>query len=164
MRWPGLYSLKFYVICLITDQFDGLFCEIVFSRFLRAYAVNGGLNIDWAGKITPDLSLPTKSDVERLSFWTDKQEWVRMNTDYEAKVHAELKRRSALYEAEFKKQIAAANERTAQTNEKIGKVRALSDEVKATVDYIKEHGGELDAEKEAQIEESRRLLNEILER
>lgn len=164
VRWPGLYSLKFYVICLITDQFDGLFCEIVFSRFLRAYAVNGGLNIDWAGKITPDLSLPTKSDVERLSFWTDKQEWVRMNTDYEAKVHAELKRRSALYEAEFKKQIAAANERTAQTNEKIGKVRALSDEVKATVDYIKEHGGELDAEKEAQIEESRRLLNEILER
>ncbi|KAI4953375.1 hypothetical protein J4E86_006918 [Alternaria arbusti] len=164
VQWPGLYSLKFYVIALIVDPQMGQLCEIIFSRFLRAYTVNGGLNIDWAGKSTSSLFLSTKSDAERQDFWERKREWVRMNLDYEANGDVELERRKALYEGEFKKQIAAANERTAQGNEKIAKIRVLADEVKATVGIIKDKGGKLDPEDEAQIEERHRLGNEIAKR
>jgi hypothetical protein len=72
-QWPVRYSLKFYVICLFTDKPMGQLCEVVLSRYLHAYTVNGGLDIDWAGKSTSNLALPVEIDAERQVFWIRKQ-------------------------------------------------------------------------------------------
>jgi hypothetical protein len=124
-QWPGLYRLKFYVICLILDPGLGQLCEVVFCRYLRAYTVNSGLSIDWAGKSISSLALPELTDAERDEFWVRKQQWVENNTDFTANVTAELLRRKALYKAEYIQQIAAEKKRSAQLKQRTAKAKSL---------------------------------------
>jgi hypothetical protein len=113
------------VICLILDPGLGQLCEVVFCRYLRAYTVNGGLSIDWAGKSISSLALPELTDAERDDFWARKQQWVENNTDFTANVTAELLRRKALYKAEYIQQIAAEKKRSAQLKQRTAKAKSL---------------------------------------
>lgn len=57
-QWHGKYSIKFFVVCLLSDDTTASWAEIILSRYLRAYVIDGGLSIVWAGKSTNSLNLP----------------------------------------------------------------------------------------------------------
>jgi hypothetical protein len=135
-----LYRLKFYVICLILDPGLGQLCEVVFCRYLRAYTVNGGLSIDWAGKSISSLALPEATDAERDDFWSRKQQWVENNTDFTANVTLEGQRRKALYKAEYMRKIAAEEERSAQLKQRVADAQHLFDQAEQSLALVRKEG------------------------
>ena len=139
-QWPGLYRLKFYVICLILDPGLGQLCEVVFCRYLRAYTVNGGLSIDWAGKSISSLALPELTDAERDDFWARKQKWIEKNTDLTANVTLEGQRRKALYKAEYMRKIAAEEERSAQVKQRVADAQRLFDQAEQSLALVRKEG------------------------
>jgi hypothetical protein len=161
-QWPGLYRLKFYVICLILDPGLGQLCEVVFCRYLRAYTVNGGLSIDWAGKSISSLALPEATDAERDDFWSRKQQWVENNTDFTANVTLEGQRRKALYKAEYMQKIAAGKKRLAQLKQRTANAKSLFAQAEETL-RIERKKGPLTA-KNAQALEAVELGKAILKR
>ncbi|RYN77370.1 hypothetical protein AA0117_g4990 [Alternaria alternata] len=161
-QWPGLYRLKFYVICLILDPGLGQLCEVVFCRYLRAYTVNGGLSIDWAGKSISSLALPELTDAERDDFWARKQKWIEKNTDLTANVTLEGQRRKALYKAEYMQKIAAGKKRLAQLKQRTANAKSLFAQAEETL-RIERKKGPLTA-KNAQALEAVELGKAILKR
>jgi hypothetical protein len=69
--------------------------EAVLSRFMRAYATDGGFSISWAGISTKRLGLPDHSKAERQAFFEDTITWIKANTPLDQNAKTELGRRKA---------------------------------------------------------------------
>jgi hypothetical protein len=92
------YGFHMLSICLVPNEQLGPWAEVVLSRFLRAYATDGGFSIAWAGISTKRLGLSNHSKAERQAFWQDTKTWIEANTPVDQNAKTELSRRKAYYQ------------------------------------------------------------------
>ncbi|CAI6340678.1 unnamed protein product [Periconia digitata] len=96
VKWPQKYAFKFLVICMIFSEYTGPWMEVLLSRFMRAYYVDGGFSIAWAGISTSSLGFTKLSSKERSEYWKDKSDWVNQHTQMKANGLSEFHRRMSL--------------------------------------------------------------------
>jgi hypothetical protein len=104
------YNFSFLVICLIEDEALGPWVEAILSRFMRAYATDGGFSIAWAGISTRSLGLGNMSLPDRQQFWGKMTAWIEAETPIMANIKKETTRRKAYHDkllAEKKAEVLA---------------------------------------------------------
>ncbi|KAI8941321.1 hypothetical protein NX059_002548 [Plenodomus lindquistii] len=154
-QWPDKYSLKYFVICLLFDEPMAPFSETILTRFLRAYIVDGGLSIDWAGESIASLELPDMTAEEERDFWNDKQDYIRQNTDYDANVKKEHRCRMAYYKRNMDAKKARLRESIARRDMKFSEFIQNRDDVEALISTVKATGKPIKSEYEEAIKLSR---------
>ncbi|KAL6711764.1 hypothetical protein ACN47E_002807 [Coniothyrium glycines] len=159
VKWPQKYSLKFYVVCLLSDQPMGQFSEIILSRYFRAYVVHGGLSIDWAGKSTESLTLSKLSQEDQDQFWPEKQEYIRKELDFMANFDKEIDRRYLLQKRELEEEEEKVNEHCRYFQAVREEFHANVEWLHETLDDIARFGGERDEFLHETVDAARRLLD-----
>jgi hypothetical protein len=92
------YAFTFHVVCLIDNEIIGPWTEAILSRFMRAYATDGGFSIAWAGVSTKSLGLGNWNPSERQQYWARMTEWVAKETPLYANIKLETTRRRGYHD------------------------------------------------------------------
>jgi hypothetical protein len=92
VTFEARYSFQMFTICLIPIEPLGPWIQVLLSRFMRAYATDGGFGTTWPG-LRPKPS--GRSTAQQVTYMQETNTWISATTPMDANAKIELACRTA---------------------------------------------------------------------